>query len=506
MRWSKLFIPTLRQEPAGVDRVADRLLTRAVYVRPVPNAGFALLPLAQRVRLKIDGVIRTEMQRIEAQEMHASVANLWAFGREIRSYKQLPQTWYQIQSKVTSSFSLDFTSEGLDGSFGSHQRAYATILERCGVHVSADHFMAESGEGEDVLVTCAKCGAQANARRAAANPREPRTPDPEGALDCEPFHTPGVKTIGEIAHFTGLPETSQLKSLVMNADGELVLAVLRGDHQLSTSKLGRALGGAIALRPASSIEILEQFGASAGSLGPVGLKGIRILTDEALKGRRNLIAGANRDDYHLRNVTPGKDFTAEFHDLREIAAGDICTNCGAPVELRKAVQFAYFSKHGPRYAEKSGVRVLDPDGKETIPFLGSYTLWTEQILRGVVVQNHDQDGLIFPAAIAPFTVVITPVHYADEQRTAADAIYQACLERGLDAVVDDRDERPGVKFKDADLVGIPWRIVLGKKVPEGLVEVVDRRRKTRTEVAIAEVVAFVAGQAAAEDGPSAKLT
>ncbi|HZZ38298.1 MAG TPA: YbaK/EbsC family protein [Acidobacteriaceae bacterium] len=497
-----MFIPTLRQEPAGVESAADRLLMRAGYIRPLPTAGFGQLMLAQRCGLKIDAIVRAEMFGIGAQEMRASVANLWAFGRELRSYKQLPQTWYQIQSKISSSFSFDLTADDLEASYESHRGAYSRILRRCGMQVSADHFMVESGQGDDFLVACSKCGDAANLRRAVARAQAPRTPDPDSTLRCEPFPTPGIKTIGEIAAFTGLPETSQIKSLVMNADGELVLALLRGDHQLSLAKLGRALGGAIALRPASATEILEQFGASAGSLGPLGVKGVRVFADEALQGRRNLIAGANRDDYHLRNVTPGEDFAAEFHDFREVVAGDVCPKCGAPVELRKATQFAYLSKLGPRYAEKSGLRVLDPESKEVVPFLGSYTLWTESILAGVVEQNHDPDGLILPAAIAPFTVVITPIHLADEQRRAAESIYQACLERGLDALLDDRDERPGVKFKDADLIGNPWRVVVGKRISEGLVEVVERRSRQRVEVGVADTAAYVAGQAAGEGGPS----
>jgi prolyl-tRNA synthetase len=310
----------------------------------------------------------------------------------------------------------------------------------------------------------------------------------------EEFHTPGRKTIADIAEFTRLPETSQIKSLVMIMDAKPVLALLRGDHQLNEAKLSWAVGGCGDTRAADPAEIERLFGASAGSLGPVGVQNIRILADEALRGRRNMIAGANKDDYHLRHVTPDKDFAAGFHDLRQVVAGDRCSRCGAAVVVRKMIEIGRIDKVGSRYSEAMGVRVLDPAGKEVTPVMGSYGLGIERILVSLVERNHDKDGVILPVAIAPFTVVITPVNFADAgQKNAAEEIYRSCRSKGIDALLDDRDERPGVKFKDADLIGVPWRIVVGKKVPQSLVEVVERRTRTSREVAISEAPGVVAG-------------
>ncbi len=333
------------------------------------------------------------------------------------------------------------------------QRALAKItalrrddgaLERCGVaYIAAgDDFVAESDSGDEVLVRGTNYAALAAKAVSVAQP--PTVPDPQGELQPEEFHTPGVKTIAQIAEFTGLPATSQIKSLVMVQDGQPLLILLRGDHQLSPAKLPGA-------RQAEAEEIRNWFGADPGSLGPVGARGVKIIADEALRGRRNMIAGANRTDYHLRNVTPGEDFAAEFADLRQVAAGDTSITDGGPL---------HFSK----------VTLLDTP---------------ERILSAAAEQNHDADGLMLPAAIAPFTVVITPVH--PERLAAAREIYQRLLSAGHDALLDDRDARPGVKFKDADLIGFPYRINVGKKLAEGLVEVVERRSRKSTDVPVGEI-------------------
>ena len=275
-----------------------------------------------------------------------------------------------------------------------------------------------------------------------ANPQA--VPDLEGDLEPEELHTPGVKTIAQITSFTGLPATSQLKSLVMVADGKPLLVLLRGDHQLSAAKLPGA-------KQAEPAEIREWFGADPGSIGPVGVKNIRILADETLRGRRNMIAGANKTDYHLRNVTPGEDFTAEVADLRQVVEGDISIADGSPLQFSK-------------------VALLDT---------------AERILSAAVEQNRDADGIVLPAAIAPFNVIVTPVH--PERLEAAHEIYRRLLDAGHDALLDDRDARPGVKFKDADLIGIPYRINVGKKLADGLVEVIERRSRNSSDVPVNEI-------------------
>jgi prolyl-tRNA synthetase len=443
---------------------------------------------------------------------------------ELRTYKQLPQIWYQIQAKfrdearpksgllrvrqflMKDAYSFDMDAAGLDAAYQKHYQAYCRIFERCGLaylvveaHSGAmggsqsHEFMVESEAGEDFVVMCRACGYAANREKAAGQPSVPLTADPEGDLAPEEFHTPGRKTIAEVSEFTGSPETSQIKSLVLVANGETILALVRGDHQLSETKFASVSGDA-AFRPAHPEEIRAAFGADAGSLGPVGITGLRILADSALEGRRNMIAGANKNDYHLRHVTPGEDFAAEFADLRQVEAGDGCASCGAPLEIRKTVEIGHIFKLGYKYSESMGLRVLNAAGEEVAPIMGSYGIGIERILSAAVELYYDKDGMSLPPAIAPFDVVVTPVNIADAvQRQAAEEIYGACLAAGLDALLDDRDERPGVKFKDADLIGVPFRITVGKKIGAGLVEFVERRRRQSTDVPVAEAAARVKG-------------
>ena len=571
MRWSKLFIPTLRENPAEAEVVSHQLLVRGGYIRQLAAGVYSHLFLSQRALLKITAIVREEMNAIGAQEFLLPALNpaeVWQesgrwdvmgenmfrlkdrFGRdlclgmtheevmtvlargELRSYKQLPQIWYQIQTKfrdeprpksgllrvrqfiMKDSYSFDMDAAGLDAAYERHYEAYRRIFSRCGLkflvveaHSGAmggrqsHEFMVASDAGEDWVAQCPKCAYAANLEKAVSKPKLPETADPDGDLAPEEFHTPGRKTIADIARFTGLPETSQIKSLVMVADGGPLVALLRGDHQLSETKFADAAGGAREVRAAHPEEIRQWFGAEAGSLGPVGVNNLRVIADEALKGRRNMIAGANKDDYHLRNVTPGEDFKAEFFDLRQVAEGDQCANCGGTLKLVKTVEIGHIFKLGYKYSESMGLRVLNEDGQEVTPIMGSYGIGVERILSSAIELYNDKDGMALPVAIAPFTVVVTPVNIADAaQKAAAEEMYQTCLALGLDALLDDRDERPGVKFKDADLIGIPYRIVAGKKLGQGIVEVVERRGKISHDVAVADAPAFVAQKAAEAAG------
>ena len=321
-------------------------------------------------------------------------------------------------------------------------RGHAIAL--CGVKYlhAGPHFLVESNTGDAVLVEGNHYSSLAGDAVSVAQP--PAAPDPEGDFMPEPFSTPGVKTIAQITEFTGLPATSQIKSLVMMRGGEPVLLLLRGDHQLSRNKFPNA-------RPAEADEIRRWFGAEAGSLGPVGIRGVRILSDEALRGRRNMIAGANQDGHHLRHVTPGKDFPTEFADLRQAREGDAAVTGGGPLRFIR-------------------VTVLDS---------------AERILEAAAEQNRDSEGMILAASIAPFTVVVTPVH--PERLAAAREIYARLRAQGHDALLDDRDARPGVKFKDADLIGIPYRINVGKKLAEGRVEFVVRATHGSTDIPLGEI-------------------
>jgi prolyl-tRNA synthetase len=564
MHWNKLFIPTLREDPADAEVASHKLLVRGGYIRQLAAGIYSYMFLAQRSILKIIGIVREEMNAIGAQEMLLPALNpaeVWQesgrwdvmgdnmfrlkdrFQRdmclgmtheevmtviarnEMRSYKQLPQLWYQIQTKfrdeprpksgllrvrqfiMKDSYSFDMDAAGLDAVYDKHYQAYRRIFSRCGLRYVAveahsgsmggsqsHEFMVESEAGEDWVVSCKGCGYAANLEKAASIAMPSAVDDPAGELTPEKFHTPDRKTIAEVAEFTGLPESSQMKSLVLVAGTTPVLALVRGDHTLSETKFLAAVG-ASEFRPARPEEIRELFGADAGSLGPIGVKNLKIVADLALKGRRNMIAGANENDYHLRNVTPGEDFQAEFFDLRQAVAGDKCESCGGALSLHKTVEIGHIFKLGYKYSSSMGLRVLDESGKEVTPIMGSYGIGIERILSAAVELYYDQNGMSLPVSIAPFELVVTPVNSGDAaQMAAANGIYNACLAAGIDALLDDRDERPGVKFKDADLIGIPFRVTVGKKLAQGQVEIVERRTRAATDVAVAEASAHVVGK------------
>ena len=564
MYWSKLFIPTLRDIPAEAEVASHRLMLRAGYVRQLAAGIYSYLPLAQRSLLRIQKIIREEMEAIGAQEMYLPALNpadIWQesgrwdvmgdnmfrlkdrFGRdlclgmtheeimtsiargELNSYRQLPQIWYQIQTKfrdeprprsgllrtrqftMKDSYSFDLDAAGLDAAYDKHYEAYNKIFSRCGLEFMAveahsgamggsqsHEFMVLSEAGEDFVAVSKETGYAANLEKAVSLPQAPAGPDPEGEFAPEEFHTPGKKTIAEVAAFTGLPETSQMKSLVMVADGDMLLILLRGDHSMSETKL-EGLTGAKEIRQAHPHEIRECFGADAGSLGPIGVGNIRIVADEALRGRRNMICGANKDDYHLKNVTIGKDFEAEFADLRQAAAGDRTADGKGVIEVRKAMEIGHIFKLGYKYSDSMGLRVLNDEGKEITPIMGSYGIGVERILAAAIELYHDKNGVVLPAAIAPFDLVITPVNPdVPEQLDAAIAIYEDCKDWGLDVLLDDRKERAGVKFKDADLIGVPFRITVGKKIGEGIVEVFDRRTGESTDVSVHAAMEDVVGR------------
>ncbi len=563
MYWSQLYIPTLREDPAEAEVPSHKLLLRAGYIRQLSAGLYNYLFLAQRSLNKIMRIVREEMDGIGGQEMflpalhpaevwqesgrwqgmgsdmfrlrdragrdlclgmtHEEIMTAVARG-ELRSYKQLPQIWYQIQTKfrdeprpksgllrlrqfiMKDSYSFDLDKAGLDAAFDKHKAAYQRIFSRCGLEFfiveahsgamggkESNEFMVLSEAGEDLVVYNRAAHYYANIEKASALPSPPLAADPEGDLAPEEFHTPNQKTIAEVSAFTGLPPTSQMKSLVMVADSQPILALVRGDHQLSETKFSGVLG-AKEVRPAHPEEIRAWFGASAGSLGPVGVTRLKILCDEALRGRRNMICGANKDDYHLKNVTPGEDFTAEFADLRQVMEGDREPVSGEPLSISKAMEVGHIFKLGYRYSESMGLKVLNEAGEEIHPIMGSYGIGVERILSAAIELFHDADGMSLPESIAPFEVVITPVNVKDAGMLgAARDLYEQAKRAGLDALLDDRDERPGVKFKDAELIGIPWRITIGKKLPQGIVEVVERRTKTAVETPLADAIAAVKG-------------
>ncbi|HEV7398585.1 MAG TPA: proline--tRNA ligase [Pyrinomonadaceae bacterium] len=574
MRWSQYFIPTLREDPADAEVASHKLLLRAGLIRQLSAGLYSFLPLGQRIATKVMQILREEMNHIGGQEFFLPAlhpAEVWQeSGRwdvigdemfrlrdrkggqmclgmtheeifttiarsELRSYKQLPQVWYQIQIKfrdearpksglmrlrtfiMKDAYTFDVDYAGLDRSFVDQRGAYKRIFDRCGLQYviveassgsmggsESNEFMARTPAGEDLVATCAICDYAANVEKATS--RLAVINDEAGPDSPEEFPTPGVRTIEDLTTFPGGASAGrQIKSLVYIAtiDGEPtpVLVLLRGDHQLHETKLGDSLG-ATAVRPAQAEEIRDLMGASAGSLGAVGIKEkarasnrtVLIVADLGLRGRTNMTTGANKDDHHLRGVSLDRDIAVDrWVDLRTVASGEACPRCDTgTLEVFKAMEIGHIFKLGTKYSESMGATVLNQDGKEVPIIMGSYGIGVERIITAAVEQNHDSDGIIWPRSISPFDAVITITNMKqDELRKAGEDLYRDLQRAGLGVLLDDRDERAGVKFKDADLIGIPYRITLGKKISEGLVELFDRRTKKTEDVKLSEVVALV---------------
>jgi prolyl-tRNA synthetase len=588
-RWSELFIPTLREAPADAEVASHKFLVRAGYIRQLAAGIYSYLFLGNRSFNKIMGIVREEMDKI-GQEFFLPLLHpreIWeASGRwaligdnlfrlkdrkgadfalgftaeevmtsialkELRSYKQLPQIWYQIAPKfrdeprpksgllrvrqfmMKDAYSFDIDAAGLDVSYKKHYDTYCRIFDRCGLKymvVEADsgamggkeshEFMVRTPAGEDQIVSCDGCNYAANMEKATSKLEAVDDLKSEGDGKPLEVHTPGQKTIEDVARFLGVSPKNKIKTLALMAE-ELVsnkdkkdektgktrsrpiVVLMRGDHQLNEAKLNATVG--VATRPMDESEIKALFHSPAGYLGPIGIEWAKdrkkdaalplLLVDQALEGRTNLIAGANKEDYHLKNLTPGNDFhPTAYADLRAVTAGEGCPNCGNSLRIDTAVEIGHIFKLGYRYSESMGARVLDKNGKEVTPIMGSYGIGIERILTAAVEQSNDDNGFWLPPSIAPFQIVVTPVNVKDESLLSAAVDIASRLEAaGFDVILDDRNERPGVKFKDADLVGIPFRITVGNKVTEGTVEVVLRSTREVRDVTIAAVVEYFQG-------------
>jgi prolyl-tRNA synthetase len=585
-RWSKLFIPTLREAPADAEVASHKFLLRAGYIRQLGAGIYNYLPLGQRSLNKIIGIVREEMDKI-GQEFYLPAIHpreLWEqSGRwtgmgdnmfrlkdrkgadlclgmtheeimtsmarsELRSYKQLPQIWYQIQNKfrdeprpkagllrvrqftMKDSYSFDLDEAGLDKSYDLHDAAYRAIFTRCGlkfVAVEADsgamggsrsqEFMVYTEAGEDLIASCPVCGYAANLEKATSRLDPVNEMEPTGDGTPELVYTPGCAAISDVAEFFKISPASDIKCVAYMAQKRGVggkpdtwhgvATFLRGDHQVNETKLLGAVGAAD-LRTMQAEELAKFFNGPAGFLGPVGLKhnekpledGLTVVVDKSLEGRKNLVAGANRLDYHLRNVVPGRDFTWTLSaEIRSVNEGEACPQdgpdgaaCTGALVVGKAVEVGHIFKLGDRYTKSMGARVLDPNGKEVTPIMGCYGIGIERILTAAIEQSNDKNGFWLPASIAPFTVVVTVTNASDAALAATGESLAAELEAaGLDVLLDDRDERAGVKFKDADLVGIPCRINVGKKAAGGVVELVTRATSTSVDVALTDIVSLV---------------
>ncbi|QHS51462.1 proline--tRNA ligase [Edaphobacter sp. 12200R-103] len=583
-RWSQLFIPTLREAPADAEVASHKLLLRAGYVRQLGAGIYSYLFLGNRSINKIIGIVREEMDRI-GQEFLLPALNpreIWEeSGRwevmgdnmfrlkdrkgadlclgmtheevmtsiarnELRSYKQLPQIWYQIQTKfrdeprpksgllrvrqfiMKDAYSFDIDEAGLDESYNKHDKAYRTIFSRCGlefVAVEADsgamggsasqEFMVYTEAGED-LIASSVSGYAANMEKASSRLEAVEDLAPTGDGQPELVHTPGQRTIEEVGGFLKVKPQYQMKTMAYMATlpevdhaklgrQRAVVAFLRGDHTLNETKLSALAGGE--LRPMTPEEIVEVFKAPAGYLGPIGVEaaphpkkpGTLVILDKSLEGRKNLIAGANKEEYHLRNVTPERDFKPTVvADIRNVNEGEPDPVDGSPLRIGKAVEIGHIFKLGYKYTKSMGATVLNRDGKEVTPIMGSYGIGIERILTAAIESSATaNDGVAFALhpAIAPFQIVVTITNTADANLVAAGEKVAADLTKaGLDVLLDDRDERAGVKFKDADLIGIPFRINIGRGVAEGKVELVDRLNRHTQEIALEQVVQAVTDQ------------
>ena len=534
VRASELFLPTLRDDPADAEAVSHKLLARGGFIRQVAAGLWTFMPLGWRVHRKVEQIIREELDAFGAQEMLMPVltpAELWEatgritipelfrlkdrtgrdyilpltheetvtfHAREIQSYKELPQIWYHFQTKdrdeprprggllrvrefiMKDGYSFDRDETGLDESFHKHSLAYKRIFERCGigaVEVAAESgmmggsgsqdFLAPSGSGENTLVTCENGDYAADLEIAEGRPSQ--ADFPEELSQPEEVETPGQRTIEDVSEFLGVDPRATAKAMPVVADGHVVLALVRGDDRLNEMKLLQALGEDF--RPAEQEEIRQAFGASGGSIGPVGVK-VDVLADEALR-EGQFVVGANRDDVHLRGVQAGRDYEPRFVDLREIREGDACPICGGHLHLQVAIEVGHIFKLEAKYSAPLEATFLDEDGTEKPVIMGSYGIGPGRVIAAAVEQSHDENGIIWPRSIAPYDVHVLALHgAAAEVLEPAVEVAELVSSGGLDVLLDDRAQRPGEKFADADLLGVPIRVTVGKKtLDDGAVDV-----------------------------------
>ena len=613
-RWSKLFIPTLREAPTDAEVASHKLLLRAGYIRQLGAGIYSYLPLGQRSLNKIIAIVREEMDKI-GQEFFLPALNpaeIWEeSGRwtgmgdnmfrlkdrkgaqlclamtheevmtsiarnELRSYKQLPQIWYQIQTKfrdeprpkagllrvrqfiMKDAYSFDIDAAGLDASYNKHDAAYRAIFTRCGlefVAVEADsgamggsqsqEFMVYTEAGED-LIASSTSGYAANLEKAKSKLEPVNDLEPTGDGLPELVYTPGKASIADVTEFFSIQASQDIKcvafmgvptAITSESLPRPVVAFLRGDHQVNETKLS-AIAGVSELRPMLPVELELHIGGPAGFLGPVGirevmtqgslnglnsgkelakLKGVLrdnpgeglktiVVMDTSLEGRTNLVAGANKQDYHYRNVTPVRDFTPTLiADIRNINEGELDPIGGQPLRLGKAVEIGHIFKLGYRYSESMGARVLDANGKEVMPIMGCYGIGIERILTAAIESSAAKfaaesgpEQYALPSSIAPYEVIVTITNVREpELLQAGEDLAEKLDSAGIDVLLDDRDERAGVKFKDAELIGVPYRINIGKKLADGQVELVDRLTRTTKDLAIDSVTQYLVSLLAA---------
>jgi prolyl-tRNA synthetase len=551
-----LFIPTLKEAPADAEAVSHKLMVRAGFVRQLAAGLYIYLPLGQRVMEKINRIIREEMNAIGGQEVTMPVLNpaevwqqtgrwdaigdemfrlkdrsgrdmclamtheetmTWLAAHDLRSYRDLPQIWYQIQTKLRDearpksgvlrtreftmkdSYSFDRDEEGLARSYELHLEAYKKIYSRCGIRFSvvqsetgmmggsmAHEFMAPSPAGEDEVALCGACGYAANVELAQSNPKPQHVLKEWSNVNYEEIATPERRTIDEVTRFLKVTPELLLKSILVMGEKGPVLALVRGDQMLHEKKLAKLIGPH---RPAQKEEVKQFLNVPAGFIGPMGHK-VRKIADPSLK-QGAYVAGANKEGFHVKGVSADKHFAdAEFVDIHAAAAGDACVQCGKPLKIERVIEVGNIFKLGTKYSVPLKAAYLDEQGAEKPIIMGSYGIGPARIAAAAVEQGNDENGIIWPFAIAPFHVLIVPVNVNDvKSMDVAEELYTALEEKGFEVLLDDRDERAGVKFKDADLVGIPYRVIIGEKnLKEGLVEFKERKSGRVEKVKIEEAV------------------
>jgi prolyl-tRNA synthetase len=556
MRYSRSFIPTLKEAPTDAEAVSHKLMVRAGFVRQLAAGLYIYLPLGIRVMEKINRIIREEMNAIGGQEVAMPVLNpaevwqqtgrwdaiggemfrlkdrggrdmclamtheetmTWLAAHDIRSYRELPQIWYQLQTKLRDearpksgvlrtreftmkdSYSFDADEAGLDRSYQLHLDAYKKIYTRCGIrfHVvqsdtgmmggsMAHEYMAPSPAGEDDVALCDGCGYAANTELALSVPKTTSASN-DG---YEEVATPERRTIDEVTRFLKVTPDHLLKSILVMSDGGPVLALVRGDQTLHEKKLAKLIGPH---RPAQKDEVKAALGVPAGFIGPMGHK-IRKIADRVLQ-QGTYVAGANKEGFHLRGVSADKHFSdAEFADIHTAAAGDACSQCGKPLRIERVIEIGNIFKLGTKYSVPLKANYLDEQGNEKPIIMGSYGIGPARIAAAAIEQGSDENGIIWPLAISPYQVLIVPVNVKDvRSMDVAEEMYRLLEEKSFEVLMDERDERAGVKFKDADLIGIPYRIVIGEKnLKEGMVEIKERKTGVVEKVKVAEAVEAIA--------------
>lgn len=556
MRLSKYFVPTLKEVPSDATVPSHILMLRAGMVRMLSAGIYSFLPLGYKVVKKVTEIIREEMDAIGGQEFHLPALNpkeIWeetnrveAFGdilfhiknrdyvlaptheeimtfhtrNVVKSYKDMPQIWYQIQTKfrneprprsgvirgrqflMKDSYSFDTSWEALDKSYELHDKAYRKIFDRCGLKyfvvgassgamggTGSEEFMVKSAAGEDTVAYCESCGYAANVEVATSKPFN-RERDSESKSIYE-IHTPNVKSIDELCAFLNIEEEVCAKSRVYIANGEAVLILMQGNDEVNETKLEKALGSNV--RPAHPDELKQITGADAGSIGPIGFKG-KIIADLRLKNRNNLYSGANKNDYHIGGIDLQRDVnTVEYSDLRIVKSGEGCPKCENLLEVFPAIELGHIFKLGTKYSESMKAFFLDENGKEKPIIMGSYGIGVERVIACFIEQNHDTKGIVWNKTLAPFYVHLISINPKNENVSeTCENVYNELRTSGIDVLYDDRDASPGFKFNDADLLGMPIQVVIGeKKLKENKAEIKIRKTDERFEVELENLVSKV---------------